>query len=47
LGAKTEGTLSKYGFETFKEGVVASRGVVTANHPLASMAGAEMMAKGG
>jgi len=47
MGAKPESTLSKYGFETFKKGVVASRGVVTANHPLASMAGAEMMAKGG
>jgi len=44
---KHRGTLSKYGFETFKEGVVAGKGVVTANHPLASMAGAEMYAKGG
>jgi gamma-glutamyltranspeptidase/glutathione hydrolase len=47
MGAKTEGTLSKYGFETYKQGVIASRGVITSNHPLASMAGAEMMAKGG
>ena len=47
MGAKTEGTRSKYGFETYKQGVIASRGVITANHPLASMAGAEMMAKGG
>jgi gamma-glutamyltranspeptidase/glutathione hydrolase len=47
MGVKPRGTLTKYGFKTFKEGVVASKGVITANHPLASMAGAEMYAKGG
>ncbi|MGN6697606.1 MAG: gamma-glutamyltransferase [Thermomicrobiales bacterium] len=33
--------------ETFKQEVVASRAVVAANHPLASLAGAEMLAQGG
>jgi gamma-glutamyltranspeptidase / glutathione hydrolase len=32
---------------TFKEEVVASRAVVAANHPLATLAGAEMLAQGG
>jgi gamma-glutamyltranspeptidase / glutathione hydrolase len=32
---------------TYKQGVVASRAVVAANHPLASLAGAEMLALGG
>src|SRR4051794_28294463 len=32
---------------TYKQGVVASRAVVAANHPLASVAGAEMLALGG
>lgn len=34
-------------FETEKTSVVASRGMVAANHPLASAAGAEMLAAGG
>jgi gamma-glutamyltranspeptidase/glutathione hydrolase len=33
--------------ETYKRDVVASRGVVVTNHPLASSAGIEMLAKGG
>ena len=33
--------------KTYKQGVVASRAVVAANHPLASLAGAEMLALGG
>ena len=33
--------------KTLKEGVVASRGVVVANHPLASSAGVETLAHGG
>ena len=34
-------------FETKKQTVVGSRGVVTTNHPLGSAAGAEMLALGG
>ncbi|MFB0558496.1 MAG: gamma-glutamyltransferase [Candidatus Bathyarchaeia archaeon] len=34
-------------FKTHKKEVVASRGVVVANHPLASSAGVEMLARGG
>ena len=34
-------------FKTHKRGVAASRGVVVANHPLASAAGVEMFARGG
>lgn len=33
--------------KTYKQGVVASRAVVAANHPLAALAGAEMLALGG
>src|SRR5687767_1143394 len=35
------------GFETEKTPVTASRGMVVANHPLASAAGMEMLAAGG
>jgi gamma-glutamyltranspeptidase/glutathione hydrolase len=38
---------SKWRFETHKKDVVASGGVVVANHPLASSAGATMLAHGG
>jgi gamma-glutamyltranspeptidase/glutathione hydrolase len=38
---------SKWRFETHKKEVVASGGVVVANHPLASSAGATMLAHGG
>ena len=34
-------------FTTYKQEVVASRAVVASNHPLASAAGAEMLARGG
>lgn len=34
-------------FECYKGGVTASRGVVTSNHPMASAAGMQMLAKGG
>ena len=32
---------------TYKQEVIGSRGVVSANHPLASLAGVEMLASGG
>ena len=32
---------------TFKQPAVASKGMVTSNHPLASLAGTEMLVKGG
>ncbi len=41
------GDPSEWRFETHKREVVASRGVVVANHPLASSAGASMLAHGG
>lgn len=37
----------KWAFEPYKKEVVASKGVVVANHPLASSAGASMLAHGG
>ena len=45
----TAGTAGTAGttFELYKRGAVASRGMVASNHPLASAAGAEMLALGG
>ena len=34
-------------FDTYKQGVVASRGMVSSNHPMASAAGLQMLAMGG
>ena len=34
-------------FDTYKQGAVASRGMVSSNHPMASAAGLEMLAMGG
>jgi gamma-glutamyltranspeptidase / glutathione hydrolase len=41
------GLNGRYSFATYKREVVASRAIVAANHPLASVAGAEMLALGG
>ena len=37
----------RYDFPTLKQPAVASKGMVTANHPMASLAGTEILVAGG
>ena len=44
---RTHPSSSKFGTKTIKQPAFAAKGMVTSNHPLASMAGNEMLILGG